>query len=308
MGGAALAFMLTSPFTFLSWPEAVEHILFEWNHMRGGEPLEIAAEPNALLFHAKNLLAPGAGPIVVVALVGLVMACTRKRRELLPIAVFAIFWIVVMAGAKVRYARYEVSLLPALVILGALPMAELLSTRKWGRGLGYALAAICLLPALYWSTQTCSGLARLDPRGQALATILSVTPEKARIGLVREPWFDVPPVDYCNGGTILRRNFRAYQRPLRELVITGFDPGILARERPSTFILSGFNSRAGLLAGDARVVGFVLALLQDYERRDWYGGLPLDYVPWELGSDWLYPWPEIQIFVRKQAADGRGGN
>ena len=307
LGCAALAFALTSPFTFLAWSEAKEDIAYELQHMREGEPLEVAAEPSALLFHAKNLLAPGAGPVVILAVIGVALAFARKRRELLPIAVFALLWAVMIATAKVRYARYEVPLLPVLVILGTVPIAALFDAGRWRRSLAYVLALICLVPPLYWSMQVCSGLARLDPRAQALATILQITPRDATVGLIRDPWFDVPALDYCNGGRVLRRNFSMYQRPLRELVITGFDPQVLTAERPHTFVLSEFNSRAGLLAGDERVVNFAGALLGSYRRQDRYGGRPLGHVPWELASDWLYPWPEIQIYVRKDVAAATGG-
>ncbi len=306
---AVLAFALTSPFTFLAWSEAKEDIAYELQHMREGEPLEVAAEPSALLFHAKNLLAPGAGPVVILAVIGVALAFARKRRALLPVAVFALLWTVMIATAKVRYARYEVPLLPVLVILGTVPIAALFDAGRWRRSLAYVLALICLVPPLYWSMQTCSGLARLDPRAQALAAILHITPPDATVGLVRDPWFDVPPVDYCNGGRVLRQNpvWRIYQRPLRELVITGFDPQVLTAERPHSFVLSESNSRAGRLARDERVVNFAGVLLGSYQLQDRYGGLPLDYVPWELASDWLYPWPEIQIYLRKDAAMAPGG-
>jgi len=309
LGAAVVAFALTSPFTFLAWSEAKQGILFEFEHMRLGEPLAVAAEPNGFWFHAKNLLAPGAGPIVILALVGWAMAVVRRHRQLLPIAVFTLLWTVMIGIANVRYARYGVALLPALVILGIYPIAELVQGRRWPRIIGFVLMAVCLLPQAYWSGQIASGLARLDPRGRALAEIVEATPVDSCIGLVREPWFDVPPVDYCNGGTVLRSNplWRLYQRPVRDLVVTDLDRELLSAEAPHTFVLSGFNSRAGLLAGDARTIGFVMALLASYETRGPYGGLPLSFVPWELGSDWLYPWPEIQVFVHKSSPSTAGG-
>jgi len=302
LGAAVVAFALTSPFTFLAWSEAKQGILYELQHMRVGEPLAVAAEPNGLWFHAKNLLSPGAGPIVVLALVGWVMAVVSRHRQLLPIAVFACLWVVMIGLANVRYTRYEVALLPALVILGIYPLAQLLRGRRGYRWAGYLLVAVCVGPILLWTGQVCSGLARCDPRGEAGQEILRVTPADGRIGVVREPWFDVPPVDYCNGGAVLRRNplWRLYRRPVRELMITDLNQELLAAPAPHTFVLSEFNSRAGLRAGDARTTGFVLALLTSYERQGRYGGLPLSFVPWELGSDWLYPWPQIQIFVRKR--------
>ena len=90
------------------------------------------------------------------------------------------------------------------------------------------------------------------------------------------------------------------------MVITGLDQDLLSAQAPHTFVLSGFNSRAGLMAGDGATIRFVSALLTSYETRGPYGGLPLSFVPWELGSDWLYPWPEIQIFVRKPSPTAGG--
>ncbi len=309
LGMAALGFALTSPFTFLAWSEAKGDILFEFKHMRVGEPLAVAAEPNGFWFHAKNLLAPGAGPIVILALVGWVMVVVKRHRQLLPIAVFACLWAVMISLANVRYARYEVALLPALVVLGTYPLAQLLRGSRCYRWAGCLLVVVCAVPALLWTGQVCSGLAACDPRAEALGEILRVTPAEARIGLVREPWFDVPPVDYCNGGAVLRRNplWRLYHRPMRELAITDLDKRLLSAQAPRTFVLSEFNSRAGLRAGDAKTTAFVLALLTSYERQGRYGGLPLSFVPWELGSDWLYPWPEIQIFVRKHLPSAAGG-
>ena len=308
LGAAVVAFALTSPFTFLAWSEAKQGILFELEHMRVGEPLAVAAEPNGFWFHAKNLLAPGAGPIVVMALVGWAVAVVRRHRQLLPIAVFACLWAVMIGLANVRYARYEVALLPALVILGIYPIAELVQGRRWRRIIGFVLMGMCLVPQAYWSEQVCSSLARCDPRAEAAEEILRVTGSDGRIGLVQDPWFDVPPVDYCNGGTMLRSNplWRLYRRPVRDLVITGLDQELLSTQAPHTFVLSEFNSRASLLAGDARTTGFVMALGTSYERQGRYGGSPLSFVPWELGSDWLYPWPEIQIFVRKSSPTAGG--
>jgi len=309
LGAVALAFALTSPFTFLAWSEAKQGILFELQHMRVGEPLAVAAEPNGFWFHAKNLLAPGVGPIVILALVGWVMVVAKRHRQLMPIAVFACLWAVMIGLANVRYARYEVALLPALVVLGTYPLALLLRGRRSYRWAGYLLVAVCAVPLLLWTGQICSGLARCDPRGEAAQEIFRVTPQDARIGLVREPWFGVPPVDYCNGGAVLRQNplWRLYRRPVRELVITGLGQGLLSVQAPHIFVLSEFNSRAGLLAGDAGTTGFVLALLTNYERQGRYGGLPLSFVPWELSSDWLYPWPQIQLFVRKSLPSAAGG-
>jgi len=300
--GAGVAFLLTSPYTVIAWSEAKRDILFEMRHMRAGELSAVLAEPSGLLFHLKNMLAPGAGLVLILAIVGMVMALSQRRRSLYPLAVFAIVWMIMISVAKVRYTRYEMPLLPALAALGAVPVSALFGRRGALRGLGYMLLVVSLGINLFWSGQISSALAKSDPRAHALRIVLVQTPPGSRIGLIQEPWFDIPPVDYCNGGRIIRSLplWRSYHRPRRELVVTGFDATTLRDSRPHSFVLSEFTFRDGLRGGDPQIVGFVTQLLRDYQQQARVGGLPLTAVPWEVGLDWLYPWPEIHIYVHQQ--------
>ena len=300
--GAAAAFLLTSPYTLLAWNEARGDIIFEIQHMRLGEPLAILAESSGLLFHLKNLLAPGAGLVLILAIIGAVIVVMQRRRQLYPLVVFAILWSILISLAKVRYARYEVPLLPVLAVLGAMPVAALINTSRAWRGLGYAIVVVCLGLNLMWSVQVSAGLADNDPRAEILPIVLDYTPPQAMIGVVQEPWFDIPPVDYCNGGKVIRSLplWHAYHRPVREIVVTGLNAAVLKNISPHTFVLSEFTVRDGLWGGDPQIVGFMGQLLLDYQRQARGGGLPLTAVPWEVSSDWLYPWPEIQIYVRQQ--------
>ncbi len=299
---AGVGFVATSPYTLLAWNEAKRGILFELRHIQVGEPLAILAEPSGLLFHIKNLLAPGVGPLLIMAAVGLVMVIAQRRRALYPLVVFVVIWAVMISVANVRYARYEVPLLPALAVLSAVPLQKLFTVGRLWRGVGYALIALCLAVGLMWSAQVSAGLATRGPHAPALATVLEQTPPKATVGLVQEPWFDIPPVDYCNGGQVIRSLplWQQYRRPLRNIVVTGFDVRRLRETSPHTFVLSGFTYRDGLRGGDPMTVQFITQLLQQYQRIVRLGGLPLVAVPWEVASDWLYPWPEIDIYVRKQ--------
>ena len=299
--GAGLAFLLTSPYTLLAWNEAKRDILFEIQHMGAGEPLAVLAEPSGLLFHLKNLLAPGVGPVLVLAATGMVMVAVRRGRSLYPLVVFVIVWMIMISLAKVRYARYEVALLPALAVLGTVPVVALLKTRGTMRAAGYLVATLCLGVNVLWSLEIGKALAGSDPRAEALHIVLQQTPPDARVGLIQEPWFDIPPVDYCNGGRVIRNHkvWRSYHRPRRPLVVTGLSDAALRDSSPHTFVLSEFAVRDGLRGGDAQVSAFTGQLLRDYEQRGQVGGLPLTGVPWAVGLDWLYPWPEIQVYVHR---------
>lgn len=300
--GAAIAFLLTSPYTVLAWSEAKRDILFEMQHMRTGEPLALLAEPCGLLFHLKNLLAPGVGLVLILALVGAVMAVMQRRRLLYPLIGFAVLWMILIALAKVRYTRYEMPLLPVLAVLGTVPVAALLKRRQAWRGLGYGLVVVGLGINLLWSGQISLALAGKDPRAEALSIILNESPPDSEIGLIQQPWFDIPPLDYCNGGRVIRSLplWRGYHRPRRELVITGWDAAALKNSSPHTFVLSEFTFRDGLRGDDPQVVGFMAAVLGDYRQQARVGGLPLAAMPWDVGLDWLYPWPVIQVYVHHQ--------
>jgi len=190
-------------------------------------------------------------------------------------------------------------------VLGVMPVAALIKTSRAWRGLGYAIVVACLGLNLMWSVQVSAALAAKDPRAEALAIILRESPPSSEIGLVQEPWFDIPPVDYCNGGKVIRSLplWHAYHRPVREIVVTGLDAAVLKNISPHTFVLSGFTIRDGLWGGDPSIVGFMGQLLLDYQQQALAGGLPLTAVPWEVSSDWLYPWPEIQVYVRQQLSE-----
>jgi len=301
VASAAAAFLLTSPYTVLAWHEAKRDIFFEIQHMRAGEPLAVLAEPSGLLFHLKNLLSPGVGLVLILAIMGAVLAVVQRRRELYPLIGFAVLWMMLISVAKVRYTRYEMSLLPVLAVLAAVPVTVLVKKRRLWRGLGYSLVIVALGINLLWSGQICLALATEDPRVGALSIVLNESPPDSKIGLIQQPWFDIPPVDYCNGGKVIRSLplWREYHRSRRELVITGWDAAALNNSNLHTVVLSEFTFRDGVRAGDPQIVGFMTQLLANYERRGCTVGLPLWAVPWDVGLDWLYPWPEIQVYVHQ---------
>ncbi len=123
VASAAAAFVLTSPYVVLAWPEAARDIAFEMQHMRVGEYPARAAEPCGLWFHLKWTTLGTAG-LALPGFVGLAAAVARRRdRSTVPAtmmaaAATAFLWLAVISSAHVRYARYELPLLP-LLALGA---------------------------------------------------------------------------------------------------------------------------------------------------------------------------------------------
>jgi 4-amino-4-deoxy-L-arabinose transferase-like glycosyltransferase len=292
LAGAALAFALTSPYTFLAWPEASAGIRFELQHMRVGEGLSLLADPSGLLYHVKELLAPGMGLLFLLGLFGAGWSLYRRDRRAYPLVLFALIWLVTASLARVRYPRYELPLALVLVPLALAPLAgEGRLRRAWPALLGVA-AALMLL----WSVQIGVGLSRPDPHLQALDFLLL---RPGAVGLVSEPWYSDPPVDYYNGGLGLLHNqqWARLQRPLRPLAVTGVSAPALEEVRPLQFVTTDFDVSDGLRARDPATLEFMAALRGNYSADARFGGVPLSLVPWPVGPDWRYPWPEITIWL-----------
>lgn len=293
-GGAVLAFLLTSPYTVLDWRGARAGITFELQHMRAGEALAVQADPSGFLFHVQGLLAPGMGLLFVLGVVGALWAVAGRDRRCYPVILFGLVWLIMIGLARVRYPRYELPLAVLLVPLALAPAAY------WPRGrrLWSGLVALAAALMLFWSMQLGLGLRAPDPRDQALAFLGTLPP--GAVGLVGMPWFADPPVDYCNGGRVLRGNpvFRRYQRPVRPLAITGLDTSALALARPELFVTTDFGMGDGLVGRDPATLDFLSALRQSYRPVAQFGGMPLFGVPWRPGPDWRYPWPRITVWQR----------
>jgi hypothetical protein len=162
----------------------------------------------------------------------------------------------------------------------------------WGALLG-AAAALMLL----WSAQIGVNLCRPDPHLQALALLQQQPPGTA--GQVTDPWFSGPPLDYNNGGAMLRQN-QAWRgvHPLRPLFVTGVSASALAVTHPSLYVTTDFDISDGLRGRDPATLEFLSALQAHYRMVGQVGGVPLTLVPWPLGPDWRYPWPQITIWQR----------
>jgi len=306
---ALLAFAATSPYTFLDWAQARQDILFELEHMRQGEEPARSADPNGLLFHLWSLTLTSGGATIA-ALGGLVLAlkCGESRKKLLPILLFAVAWLVMISLAKVRYGRYEIALAPVLAFFvgGSWAAQERWGHRSLRRSalfLAGAAGALSLMTsaALVWRLHKDP-----DPRDVALQALLRFVPPDRSVGLVWDVWFNAPPVDVVNGGAVLRQNplWRPFRQPLRPLVITGLNAEALEQQKPFAFVLSNFEIRDALRIGLPGAKEFVQKLRQDYElafiasRPAPLAGL----AGWRPPQDWLYPFPEIHIYLLPTAA------
>jgi hypothetical protein len=302
LGVMAAAFVLTSPYTVLDWTSARQDIAFEMQHMRAGEEPARSADPNGWLFHARCLAMATTG-MAVVALLGIGGLLRRRLlRALLGPVAFGGLWFLMIGAANVRYSRYELPLTPLLaVLLAAAPLALWLRRPEW-RLIGLLLPTVTLGLGLGVSMSMVQALrAQADPRDTARDLIVRKVPPGRTVGMVWEPWFQSPPLDFCNGGQALRRNplWRRFQDPVRPLAFLGLDVRSLEREHPLAVVYSNFEVRDWERIGDPGAEAFLAALRQHYAlaavqtRPAPLSGL----LGWRPPQDWLYPFPVIQVYL-----------
>jgi hypothetical protein len=304
LGAALLAFVLTSPYTLLDWPNARADIVYEIGHMRLGEEPARSADPSGWIFHGRNLLltTTGLGALALLGVVGL--GRRRQLRPLLGPVAFAAVWILVISEANVRYLRYELPLTPVVALLAVGATFALWGRRPEWRLVALTLPTIALGLGLGVSARLAESLrTRPDPRDLARDEVVRRVPPDRAVGMVWEPWFQSAPLDRCNGGQVLRRNplWARYSEPVRELRVTGLDPEQLQTGRPWAYVISNFEVRDWQRVKDQNALEFLRVLEQYYALAAVCARpAPLDGLwGWHAPQDWLYPFPTVEVRLRR---------
>ena len=305
IGWATLAFAVTSPYTFLDWGAAWRDISFEMAHMRAGDDAAaLARDPNGWWFHLKQLNLALTWPLLAVAIWGAVAGLRARRRELVPLVVFGALAFAVIGSAQVRYARYEMVLLPVVAaLIGWIAQSTGLRLRDDApKAVGWPIVGIGFVGAAWLSVLWLMVMGHVgfeDPRKAVMSFV-----EGETLGMVSEPWFHHPPVDYCNGGPALRSNpiWGAYKRPMCEFVITGLNPDAIREPLPRAFVFTDYD----LTAPPEQVEAFKRELRKHY--GNWWKSDQGTGVWWTTvliptaAHDWLYPFPMIYWCPRTSEA------
>ncbi|MFW5868468.1 MAG: hypothetical protein ACOCX2_11665, partial [Armatimonadota bacterium] len=275
----------------------------------GDDPAMMALWPTGWGFHLANLAMGTGYAMLATAAVGLVVGLQARRRELWPLLVFGLVSFVMIAGAEVRYARYAMPLLPLIAVFSAGVVSDDFLALAGGKLHAWAMAGAAsvlivgsVLAAGVMDYRLLEGLTQADPREHALQVLEEHVPDGGSIGLITEPWFYHPPVDYCNGGVALRDNplWAAYRDPVRDLAVLGLEPDALRREMPDAVVLTGFEVFVREAAGVEDAEEFVDALPSlGYERVFRVrGSVWAAARARPVAQDLRYPFPWIELWVR----------
>jgi hypothetical protein len=263
-------------------------------------------------------------PLLFASLLGAARAAFRRSPEDLLIAAFALPYFVVVSAAQSRYARYDIPLLPFLVLWAAALYAETVRSlgvaRKSGTlsGLGsvaiggtWAAAACVVVVTTVSCARLLAPLGTVDPRDRAAMWLNVHAPSPAAIGFGAFPWFWTPPVNpnftlfAVNGWAALTPSSESERYVYNQE--TAFDDKLLASRKPPVVVLSEYEYFDRLRLEDAGARAYLATLTRDYRRpivfadphplggRRLVDGLRIQDLP----TDMLYSSPTILVFVRK---------
>jgi 4-amino-4-deoxy-L-arabinose transferase-like glycosyltransferase len=270
---AAAAFLLTTPGIVIDSHTFWADFGDELHHAATGHGLVFVNTPPAWLFHLTRSLPDGLGlPLAVLAVAGVVWAVGRHTPEDGLLLVFTVSYYLLIGGAEIKFARYLVPVLPALVILAA----RVLTGEEWKRRgdgetgrrrdgeterggmsdlpaprppvfgvLRATVSIIVLLSTGAYGVAMAEVFAREDPRDQAAHWIEERRGPEERIGLAGEPWFYTPPLTPALGCTHQMEG--ACGEPVPGWILApGAGQGALSlaalsRERPKYVLASEFE-------------------------------------------------------------------
>ena len=314
-----LAFCLACPGALLETGTFLADLRFEAVHVQNRDDPTFRDTGNGFVYHVTHNLSAGLGwPLLLLALVSVGYALYRRERGDGLLAAFALPYSVLISLAAVRYARYDIPLLPILALwTGRLladgtrltrPVAQ--KAADWG-------GRVVLVLTLIWCLRLVGFMATVDVHDWALDWVNnpangSHAPLPATVAFPTMPWFGTAPVSpyfpyYQRGG------WRRLTPPedAARIVYNGkdWDADLLEVQKPTTVVLSEYDYDDALRLKDPDALHYLEVLKRDYRRRfvlvDGNPALSTQYTLLEgmptrgWPHDMLYTNPIISLYQRK---------
>jgi 4-amino-4-deoxy-L-arabinose transferase-like glycosyltransferase len=326
------AFLLTTPGILIDSGRFWHDFLFELQHSETGHGLVFVNTPPAWIYHLTRSLPDGLGvPLTLAVIAGVVWAAVRHTKEDGLLLGFVLVFFLVIGGAQLKFARYLMPVLPALLLLAARLLvggegevrgmndrpdrAHALDSRG-GAGVSAAVRLIAwawiILAAGCYSVAMVKVFARPDPRDQAAGWVQQALRPGERVGLGGPPWFYTPPLVADLGcANVLKRICGG--TPPAWIVAPGRDQEALpvetlAQARPKYVVVSEFEYFDPLRLRNELGRTDAMTLLIDTLHRRYrlvrtFRNRPsLGPIRWFTGGppvhDLLYPMPDIRLYQR----------
>ena len=335
---AAAAFVLTTPGIVIDSRQFWSDFSEELHHAATGHGLVFVHTPPAWLFHLTRSLPDGLGvPLAAAAVGGVGWALWRHTPEDGLLLLFTLSYYLLLGAGQIKFARYLLPILPALLVLAArllagedsesrahtaetksrvrAPAGDLRGERLFRLPRAAALGIVLCWTAAY-GVATAAVFTRPDPRDQAAQWVARFIRPGDRVGLAGEPWFYTPPLAPALGCTHALAG--ACGEPVPRWILApgpgegALPPAALSREMPRYVIASEFEYADPLrLQAETgytdRMTALMGALRSRYRLARTCRNRPsLGPGHWfqhrSPVHDLLYPMPDVRIYERRARA------
>ena len=315
----ALAFLLACPGVVLENSTFLHDLRYEAVHVQNAGDPTFRDTGNGFVYHVTRNLDAGLGlPLLLLSLVSVGYALYRRERGDGLLAAFALPYYVLIGLAAVRYARYDIPLLPILALwTGRLLADGSRLSRPFARKTVQVAGGALFFLTWIWCVRLIGFMANLDARDWAYGWANSPTfahqPSMLpTVGFAVQPWFGSVPISpyfsLPKPGT-----WQAVTSPdiRKRIVYSGkdWDADFLETKKPDIVVLSEFDYSDALRLKDPAALHYFAFLKRDYKRSfvlvDGNSALSTQYrlVEGMPTRDWpqdmLYTNPIITFYKRK---------
>ena len=314
----ALAFLVACPGAVLENGAFLRDLRFEAVHVQNVDDPTFRGTGSGFVYHITRNLSAGLGlPLLLLTLVSVGYTLDRRERGDGLLAAFALPYYVLIGLAAIKYARYDIPLLPILALWNGRLLADISRMRRplirWS--VLSASLAILLLTLIY-TRLLILPMTQPDPRDAGLKVLLQIAPPTSRIGFAAQPWFGTVPLSpYFSMPRPGGWQVEASPDLKRGIVYDGkdWDVDLLKSQKPDFVVLSEYDYDDALRLKDPSVNRYLSVLRQNYQESDGAARITLDPIyilgnlPTSVGAmptrglphDMLYPNPYVFIYQRK---------
>lgn len=198
VGCTLAAFLVSTPGVLLRFSDFWYGFSYELKHSSTGHGLVFVGTGNGFIYTFISSMWYGMGPYVsILFLVSAVWAVVKRDKPALMLLAFIIPYYVLISVSQVRFARYIIPVLPAVVLLTgwfADYWYRQFSGRFRAKIMVYWAFLFFVLLTLNYTLALNSLFSNPDPRERAAEWINANIPHGDSIGLVKTPWFYSPPL------------------------------------------------------------------------------------------------------------------
>lgn len=312
LGLAVAGFLIGCPYSVLDSQAFIRDVAYEMRHVREGSTTYLMGQAPLVYFTSQVLPCALTLPLLSVSVIGLVFGAALWRGRGGLLAAWAVLLVLAHGSGQEIFVRYAMPVVPLLSVAVAalvVPLDTEVAHGVMSRPVQRYGALAVVLCALAWaglaSWANVSLMAGQDTRDQAAQDLLPEYMDGGSLGMHNLPWFHTPPVLHLNGGPHYPEHayFRAAELLGIDLVITGWDVGVLTIKTPDWFVSSEFDYYFPLRSGSPKATAFYDALDRQYTlERVYSADLRVGRLRLERPRlhDWRYVCPEIRIYRRAQ--------